>query len=80
MLFEDEYHVKKSSLNINKYNRCEKYDGVLKCTEYETDYLIVNDEERYCKITDEIPSDTYYSEESEYFSCLIYNLFLYKFI
>ena len=53
---------------------------MLKCTEYETDYLIVNDEERYCKITDEIPSDTYYSEESEYFSCLIYNLFLYKFI
>ena len=71
--YEDEYHVKKCSLNINKCNRCEKYDGVLKCTECETDYSIVNDEERYCNKTDEIPLDTYYSEQSEYFSCLIYN-------
>ena len=74
--YEDSYHVKSCSLNIDNCVECEKSGEILNCNICQNNYYIVHDINKYCKKSNEItPANEYYldEEKNEYYSCQIFN-------
>ena len=71
--YEDEYHIKKCSFNLNNCLECEKLDNKLKCIKCKSDYVVINDEKNHCEKLENINTDKYYIEQEQFYSCLFYN-------